>query len=234
MALVLAAGTSTRFGCDKRQARLPDGRSLLEAVVATHREAMGEVLDDVWVLTRPGDTFAAAVCARLGARCVVCEDAAQGQGRTLADGLRHLQADPGVAAALVSLADMPWVRADTLRRLCAGFAAHGGLVLPRLAASFGQPLGAPHGPPGSAPGSARWGHPRVLPRAVWPRLLGQEGSGGSAGLQGDRGAQALLDWSSALHIDVDDPGVLRDADTPEDLLAHLRAQPPAEGPATPV
>lgn len=214
VALVLAAGSSTRFGSDKRQARLPDGRSLLEAVVATHCE----VLDEVWVLTRPGDTFAAAVCATQGARCVVCEGAAQGQGRTLAEGLRQLQDEVGVAAALVSLADMPWVRADTLRRLCAGFAASGGLVLPR----HGEPHREPHG--------AQLGHPRVLPRAVWPRLLGQDGT---PGLQGDRGAQALLDWSSALQVDVDDPGVLRDADTPQQLQAHLQPplqpNPPAPG-----
>ncbi len=59
------------------------------------------------------------------------------------------------------------------------------------------------------------GHPRVLPRTVWPALLGD-----ATGLRGDRGAQALLDWSSAEQVVVDDLGVLRDADTPEDVLRH--------------
>ncbi len=220
--LVLAAGASTRFGSDKRQALLPDGRSLLEAVVATQRQ----VFDEVWVLTRLGpageaDAFAQAVCDAHGARCVSCADAVLGQGHTLAAGLRLLQAEvnaPGtantstdvalsaqqVAAALVALADMPWVRADTLQRLRERFEATGRVVLPRC----GDALG----------------HPRLLPRAVWPALLGDAVSGagsagapGPTGLRGDRGAQALLDWSAAEQVAVDDLGVLRDADTPADL-----------------
>lgn len=210
--LVLAAGASTRFGSDKRQALLPDGRSLLEAVVATQRQ----VFDEVWVLTRPGpsgepDAFAQAVCEAHGARCVTCADAALGQGHTLAAGLRMLLALPSaeaaavpVAGALVALADMPWVRADTLQRLRERFEATGRVVLPRC----GEALG----------------HPRLLPRAVWPALLGDAapapgsaGTQGPAGLRGDRGAQALLDWSAAEQVRVDDTGVLRDADTPADL-----------------
>lgn len=196
--LVLAAGASTRFGSDKRQALLPDGRSLLATVVATHRE----VFDEVWVLTRPGadgeaDAFAQAVCDAHGARCVVCADAASGQGHTLAAGLRRLQTEAGlpVAAALVALADMPWVRADTLRALRARFDATGQVVVPCCDDALG--------------------HPRVLPRTVWPALLGD-----ATGLRGDRGAQALLDWSAAEQVLVDDLGVLRDADTPADVLRH--------------
>ncbi|TDP86064.1 molybdenum cofactor cytidylyltransferase [Aquabacterium commune] len=225
--LVLAAGASTRFGSDKRQALLPDGRSLLDAVVATHRE----VFDEVWVLSRPTadgqtDAFAQSVCDAHGARCMPCPDAVLGQGHTLAAGLRLLQAEAGlsalagapgepVAAALVALADMPWVRADTLQRLRERFEATGRVVLPRC----GEALG----------------HPRLLPRAVWLALLGDAvpGAGsapahapGPVGLRGDRGAQALLDWAEAEQVVVDDLGVLRDADTPADLRQGNAALPP--------
>lgn len=177
-------------------------------MVATHRE----VFDEVWVLTRPGpageaDAFAQAVCEAHGARCVSCADAALGQGHTLAAGLRMLLALPcgeasvaPVAGALVALADMPWVRADTLQRLRERFEVTGNIVVPRC----GDALG----------------HPRLLPRAVWPALLGDAvpaPSQAPAGLRGDRGAQALLDWSVAEQVEVDDTGVLRDADTPADL-----------------
>ena len=209
IALVLAAGASSRFGSDKRQARLPDGRSLLEAVVATQRE----VFDEVWVLTRPGDAYAPAVVAASAAsaasavsaaasdgrvRCVVCDDAADGQGHTVATGLRLLMAMPDegrpVRGALIALADMPWVQADTLRALRARFDATDRVVLPR----HGEALG----------------HPRLLPRAVWGALLGEQGG---SGLQGDRGARVLIDWAAAEQVAVDDVGVLRDADTPADL-----------------
>ena len=203
IALVLAAGASSRFGSDKRQARLPDGRSLLEAVVATQRE----VFDEVWVLTRPGDAYAPAVVAASAAsaaasdgrvRCVVCDDAADGQGHTVAAGLRLLMALPDegrpVRGALIALADMPWVQADTLRALRARFDATDRVVLPR----HGEALG----------------HPRLLSRAVWGALLGEQGG---SGLKGDRGARVLIDWSAAEQVAVDDVGVLRDADTPADL-----------------
>jgi molybdenum cofactor cytidylyltransferase len=211
IALVLAAGASSRFGSDKRQARLPDGRSLLEAVVAIQRE----VFDEVWVLTRPGDAYAPAVVAASAApaasaaasdghvRCVVCDDAADGQGHTVAAGLRLLMALPDegrpVRGALIALADMPWVQADTLRALRARFDATDRVVLPR----HGEALG----------------HPRLLPRAVWAALLGEQGG---SGLQGDRGARVLIDWSAAEQVAVDDVGVLRDADTPADLARGAR------------
>ncbi len=206
--LILAAGMATRFGSDKRQASLPDGRSLLEAVVATHRK----VFDDVWVLTRPSshghDAFAQAVSEAHGAHCMACDDAALGQGHTLAQGLKALtalMALPGhgadarpVDAALVSLADMPWVQADTLRRLLDRFASTGKVVVPRCGEAIG--------------------HPRLLPRSVWPHLLGKHSEHTGKGLHGDHGARHLLDWHTAEQVSVDDTGVLRDIDTPDDLI----------------
>jgi len=50
IALVLAAGSSTRFGSDKRRATLADGRSLLAHSVARARA----VFDEVRVVLREG------------------------------------------------------------------------------------------------------------------------------------------------------------------------------------
>jgi molybdenum cofactor cytidylyltransferase len=197
VALILAAGASTRFGSDKRQALLPDGQSVLEAVLFTHRQ----VLDEIWVLTRPGDAFGQRMSEAHGARQVACGEAMLGQGHTLATGLKMLTTlhantanANNVDAALVSLADMPWVQAQTLQSLIKRFATTGRVVLPR----HGKTLG----------------HPRLLPRAVWPLLLGKLGG---EGLEGDRGAQSLLNWSAAEQVPVNDPGVLRDVDTPADI-----------------
>lgn len=195
VALVLAAGRARRFGSDKRQACLPDGRSLLQAVLQTQLQACS----DVRVLLREGDDWGQALCAQWGVSLQVVPDADQGMGHTLAAGLRALvaeePADPGgdhsvrrFDAALIALADMPAVQPDTVRALIEAFHQDGRPAWPWHA---GQP-----------------GHPRLLPRSSWPALLD---------LQGDEGARQRLDWSLATRVDVPDAGILVDIDTPGDL-----------------
>lgn len=195
VALVLAAGRARRFGSDKRQACLPDGRGLLQAVLQTQLQACG----DVRVLLREGDDWGLALCAQWGVSWQVVPDADQGMGHTLAAGLRALvaeeSADPGgdhsvrrFDAALIALADMPAVQPDTVRALIEAFHQDGRPAWPWHA---GQP-----------------GHPRLLPRSSWPALLD---------LQGDEGARHRLDWSLATRVDVPDAGILVDIDTPGDL-----------------
>lgn len=157
VALVLAAGRARRFGSDKRQARLSDGRSLLQAVLQTQREAC----DDVHALLRPDDAWGQALCAELGVGWLAVADADHGIGRTLVAGLRALMADEGARcdAALVVLADMPAVRPDTVQALIDAFGREGRPAWPWHA---GQP-----------------GHPRLLPRATWPALLDLSGDEGA-------------------------------------------------------
>lgn len=191
ISLVMAAGLASRFGSDKRQARLPDGRSLLEAVLQTQRAALSEV----WVLTRPADAFAASLCANFGCRHIEVPDvpeAGPGMGRTLSLGLSLLSQEPDVSAALVALADMPWVRLSTVEAL---LAAHRGREH-----ADGVAIVPVH--------QRALGHPRVLPRSLWPALLT---------LRADQGARQAVDWSAARRVEVDDPGVLIDIDTPGDL-----------------
>lgn len=57
----------------------------------------------------------------------------------------------------------------------------------------------------------RRGNPVRWPRAHFPAL---------AALTGDTGARALLDRHSVNLVNVDDPGILADIDTPADLATH--------------
>ena len=154
--LVLAAGSARRFGADKRQATLPNGDTLLDAVIRTQHA----VLQTVLVITTVQDDFADQVCRRHQAVRVSCADAQQGMGLSLAAGLKAVQMlDPVPEAVLLALADMPMVQPETLRALLARFQAHGRAVMP---IHQGRP-----------------GHPRVLPRATWPALMALRGDEGA-------------------------------------------------------
>jgi molybdenum cofactor cytidylyltransferase len=50
-----------------------------------------------------------------------------------------------------------------------------------------------------------------------PVGFGSEHRDALIGLDGDTGARALLSTHQVARLDVDDPGILRDVDTPEDL-----------------
>jgi len=115
---------------------------------------------------------------------------AEAHAQGMAESLKAgLRAAPSEwSAALVVLGDMPFVRPDTLRALADVLAA---------------------GAPAAAPVSqGRRGNPAGFARAVWPRLLA---------LEGDAGARALLGQMAVVDVEVDDPGVHRDIDRPEDL-----------------
>jgi molybdenum cofactor cytidylyltransferase len=91
-------------------------------------------------------------------------------------------------AALVMLGDMPFVQPETLRRLSDTLAGGAPAVVPVHAGQRGNPAG--------------------FARSVWPRLMA---------LTGDQGARQILDSLGATDVAVDDPGVHRDIDVPEDL-----------------
>ncbi|ALK33206.1 hypothetical protein Bpla01_64820 [Burkholderia plantarii] len=109
---------------------------------------------------------------------------------------------------LVALGDMPWIDPAAIRAVA------------QAITSGRASIAAPHH-------GGRRGHP-VGFAAVHGEAL--------AALDGDAGARALLGAHPVARIEVDDPGVLRDVDTREDLVAHatthgglaaLFAPPPA-------
>lgn len=200
IALVLAAGQSRRFGSDKRRALLADGTPLLLATLLQAQRNFAQV----YVLLRGGDD-GPALGVPPGVEVLRCADAELGMGHSLAAGMRALQDHPATAVAVL-LGDMPWLSASTLQLLIAQ-AGPERIVFPCY--------------------QGQRGHPVLFGRAFWPHL--QQ-------LSGDVGAKVLLAAQpQAIHTDVvnaasppeagaacievpvDDPGVLRDVDTPAAL-----------------
>jgi molybdenum cofactor cytidylyltransferase len=119
---------------------------------------------------------------------VINPDWREGIASSLRAGLA--QATPDVDAALFVPADMPRLKLDTIRVVIARFQDTGkAIVVPTY-------------------GGQR-GNPALFARTLFPELLA---------LRGDRGGRALFASHQAdmEMIEVDDPGILIDIDTPDD------------------
>ncbi len=129
---------------------------------------------------------------RGGARAVHCAGWEGGRTASLQAGLAAVP--DGAPAVLVALVDMPLVTTGTVGALISAWTC------------------APDGTEVIVPShEGRRGHPIVLARSLFPAL---------AALGPDTPLRDALRTARRLVVDVDDPGVLVDLDTPEDLARH--------------
>jgi len=194
--LLLAAGSGRRF---RASAGRP-AHKLLAAVdgmpVARRAYAcLTSACDVVIAVVRP-DAPAALLEALEGAVLVVCRDADLGMGHSLAAAAAAATALTPTAV-LVMPADMPWVKASTVRGIAQAACAPPSSERP-------QRIIVPVTPAGER------GHPVAFGAALLGRL---------SSLSGDRGARTLLETSALTALHVDDPGILRDVDIPDDLIS---------------
>ncbi len=186
--LLLAAGASTRFGADKLAHPLPHG---VAVAVQAARHLKAEI-ERVIAVVRPGADDTAQALAAEGCQVVVCENAAEGMGASLACGARAAGAVDGY---LVALADMPFVRPSTIAALRDALAGGAALVAPYFHARRGHPVGI----------AGRF-------RAELEALSGDEGAR----------ALLAAHAAEIVKVPVGDPGVIRDIDTPADVAPPPR------------
>ncbi|HXU43872.1 MAG TPA: nucleotidyltransferase family protein [Burkholderiales bacterium] len=185
--LLLAAGSGSRFGSDKLRHALPHGVAI---AVQAARHLKSQV--DVVAVVRPGSTELAQALSGEGCEVVICDNAAEGMGASLACAVL---AAGGADAWLVALGDMPYVRPSSIAAV-------------RAALEGGAPLAAPYF-------HARRGHPVGISARFRQELLSLGGDEGAK-------AVVSLHSADLLKIPVGDPGVIRDIDRPEDLAPPLR------------
>jgi len=186
--LLLAAGSATRFGSDKLRHELPHGVSI---AVQSARHLKFEI-PRVVAVVRPGSNELSDALKSEGCEVVVCENAAEGMGASLACAARAAGEADGY---LIALADMPFLRRTTIAAV-------------RDALAGGAALAAPYF-------RARRGHPVGLSRKFFQDLLTLRGDEGAKRLIAPNEKQMVK-------IPVGDPGALRDIDRPEDLAPPLR------------
>ena len=181
--LLLAAGSATRFGSDKLSHRLPHGVPIA-VQAARHLHA---VVPRVLAVVRPVTTEIQARLKDEGCEIVICENAAEGMGASLACGVRAAGRADGY---LIALADMPFVRASSIAAV-------------RDALAAGAALAAPYF-------RGRRGHPVGLSGIFYDQLVASSGDEGARRVLAEN-------QDRLRKIPVGDPGVIRDIDTPGDL-----------------
>lgn len=134
MGILLAAGSSSRFGADKLNQPLPDGVPL--AVQACRHLLQGT--DGVLAVLRPDKPELANSLRREGAQVVVFEQAALGMGASLAFAVRHTAKASGW---VVALADMPWIAPSTIRTVTEAVRTGAMIAAPRWQGKRGHPVG---------------------------------------------------------------------------------------------
>lgn len=184
--MILAAGLSSRMGAFKPLLEI--GRQSMARRVVDLMQSAGA--DPVIVVTGYRHEELEAHLAGCGVRFVHNPDYASTQQlESLQLGLAALPGD--CERVLVTPADIPLVRLDTVKRL---LAAEGDFIRPRC--------------------GERTGHPVVLSAGLIPCLLRYDGPGGLKGAIQQSGC-VIRD------VPMDDPGVLMDNDTPADFRRTL-------------
>lgn len=187
--LLLAGGRGSRFAASG------GGDKLLTAwqglpIAAHAARLLKDACPHVFAILPCDKPALASVLAAEGCELIESDDVHAGMGASIATAVRAILARSRPVALFVMLADMPAVRPSSLRTLLGAWAAHpeAGCVLPTY--------------------RGLRGHPVLFGAAAFEHL---------ASLSGDRGAGRLLDTLAPLTVEVDDPGILRDIDTPADL-----------------
>lgn len=188
-AIVLAAGMSQRMGIPKQLMPLGD-KTLLEHALANLRAS--DVEEIVLVLGAHAEEIEEKISTE-GLKVVINTLYEQGMGTSLRAGLAAV--DPAMRAAMVVLADQPFVRPSTLSQLIAYQAEHNSQITLPLYKGFR-------------------GNPVLLHRSIFPELNS---------LAGDVGCRTIFGGHTEdIHkMPVTDLGVLLDIDTFDDLR-HLR------------
>lgn len=156
--------------------------------VAVHAaQHLRAALPRVIAVVAPGADTLSQLLAQQGCEVLVNPHPETGMSSSLVSGVASA---PEASGWIIALGDMPWIKVDSIAQVAARMATGASLVAP----SYG----------------GRRGHPVGLGASRYAAILE---------LQGDQGARSILagQANQLVLLPVQDPGVLRDVDTPEDL-----------------
>jgi len=200
-AVILAAGTSSRMGEAKQLLRLGE-ITLLDQVIENVR---GSRVDEiVLVLGHEAERIKQSITTK-SLKVVINDFYGQGMGTSLRTGLSAVPS--GVCAALIVLADQPFVRSATFDQIIDHYRKSGRqIVIPTYKGFRGNPV--------------------LLDRSVFAEVMA---------LSGDIGCRAIFGnhLEGIAKVPVEDVGILLDLDSKDDVarLQNFRHGTPDDSPA---
>ena len=181
--ILLAAGSSRRFGGDKLLHRLPDGKPLAVAAADSLRPAC----DRLVAVLRPEAHELGELLAAAGCETIFCADADGGMGNSLASAVR---ATPSAAGWVVALADMPFVATRSHQQVVTALRCGASIAATEYGGRRGHPVGF----------ASRW-------FAMLAALTGDQGARAIVQANEARVTRCAVDDGGVLR-DVDTPGDL--------------------------
>lgn len=195
--ILLAAGKGQRFDASGVRNKLLQPLSSGMTVAATSAQNLCSALPrSLAVLSARTSALSAtsdelaAVLSEAGCEIIVCAPAASDAPDGMARSLVHglLHTPDDCAGWVIALADMPYVQAASILALVQALRDGAGIAVPVHQGRRGNPVG--------------------FSREYLPQLLA---------LTGDQGARGLLKTYLVTEVMVDDSGIFKDIDVPQDL-----------------
>lgn len=194
-ALVLAAGSSTRFAAGNKLLAEVSGRPLIAWTVSAFVQAH---ITPIVVVTGPEPQWVQAALQEMRVQFVHNPNHLAGMGGSIAAGIAALGED--IAGVLISPGDMPGISSELIRALITPFEASGGRHIVRPLLPDGRP-----------------GHPVLWPRRFFSQLMQLSGPEGGRALLRELGSEIeQVPWN--------DPAAALDIDTVEELERYRGAK----------
>jgi molybdenum cofactor cytidylyltransferase len=188
--LLLASGFGRRFDAGGRRNKLLARLPDGQTLVTASARALCSALEHVAVVVPSRSTLLEAALSDLPVRLVRNSRAKEGMGASIAVGIAALRQEfPHARGWLIALGDMPFIAPRTIRLIADSIGNRGHRIV-------------------AACHRGSRGHPVGFDCSLTDELLA---------LGGDQGASALLSAHGLALVDTDDPGVIRDVDTKDDL-----------------
>mgnify|MGYP006371076303 CR=1 FL=1 len=181
--ILLAAGYATRFGGNKLMHEI---HSVPMGVLSARN--MSAALTHVVAVVHTGDELLRQKFLAENIQVVVCDNANEGMGASLACGVRAAQDADGW---VIALGDMPFIQSETISEVAEQIAHGAVIVAPKYSGTRGHPVG--------------------FIKQFGPELMALRGDAGARDL-------LMRYSPLVISIPTHDRGVLRDIDTAEDLL----------------
>lgn len=185
--IVLAAGTSSRFGDQNKLLADINGKTVLTQSV---QNIIGSKVDIVYVVTGSEHHRVQNAIDHLNVQTITNDAYEKGQASSIRAGIRAVRQHASMDAVLISLGDMPYVSSSTINRLIATYQlGAAGIIVAGYQGHRGNPV--------------------LFDTSYLESLASVCGDTGAR--------HFILESNDAVLVETEDSGVVQDIDTPDDL-----------------